>query len=213
MKTIEIKFPKGCKSYKFNADDPYDQLEVGDMIYLPDYQANVKITEIWPEYKHYRYISTITQALSTCQETFHHVPIKTVRWAHAKTSPCNSILTLKEAKILYNRGGAAAKIACKFFSEEELIGCIPKRDLALWQINVNAATRTLQKLANTLNNGWRKGHGNIGYFLSPRSDGGWDVRSHAAVYYPSLVYFKRADDAWTALKQLSPEERRALAGR
>lgn len=213
MKTIEIEFPKSCKRYKFNVNDPNAQLGVDYTIYLPEYQARVKITEIWPECKYYRYINTVTQVPSTCRETLHHVPIKTIWWTHVKPPQYNSVLTLKEAKVLYNQGGAAAKVACKFFSKEELIGCIPKRDLALWQINVNAAIRTLQKLANTLNDGWRKAHGNIGYFLSPRSDGEWDVRGHAAVYYPSLVYFKRADDAWTALKQLSPEERRALAGR
>lgn len=211
MKTIKVIFPSSCKEYAFNVEDPHNCLTSGSTIYLPAYQSTVYISAVYASLLHY--VDTRTQMLSNYKRTAYHIPIKIVGWklVEEKTVKLGTF-TLEEAKALYKQGGVAAEFACKYFPEEELLGIIPKSSLALWQMGMNNATEALQKLANTLNKGWRKTHGNTGYFCSPRSDGGWDVLNHTMVNYPGVVYFKEENYAWAALKQLHPVEREALKG-
>lgn len=212
MKTIKVIFPSSCKEYAFNVEDPHNCLTSGSTIYLPAYQSTVYISAVYASLLHY--VDTRTQMLSNYKRTAYHIPIKTVRWKlmENKAFKPSITFTLEEAKALYKQGGVAAEFACKYFPEEELLGVIPESSLALWQMRMNNATEVLQKLANTLNKGWRKTHGDTGYFCSPRSDGGWDVLNHTTVNYPGVVYFKEENYAWAALKQLRPAEREALKG-
>lgn len=212
MKTIKVRFPGNCKEYAFNVEDPCNHVCVDSTIYLPAYQSAVCVVAIYTSYL--KYVDTRTQMLSNCKRTSSYIPIKLVRWElmENKAFKPSNTFTLEEAKALYKQGGVAAEFACKYFPEEELLGIIPKSSLALWQMGMNNATEVLQKLANTLNKGWRKTHGNTGYFCSPRSDGGWDILNHTMVNYPGVVYFKEENYAWAALKQLHPVEREALKG-
>lgn len=209
MKTAIVTFPNNSKEYAFNLVDCVNGhiLEAGDKIILPEYgYAVVTVRQV----KSREYLS-----LDYCRGCFYtdcrgSVAIETTTWSPICREGMGG-LSLEEARALYRQGGPARQIAlCKFtktqlFPEPQRV-CLTE-DQKLRQ----AATEVLQEIANGLNNGWRKTHGNTGYFLNyDPYRCSWDVLCHTSVVYPGVVYFRSKEAAQKAIQAMIPIQRRAL---
>lgn len=213
MRTVILRFLGKTKNYVFNLAEWAGgyQLKVGDVITLPAY-GNAKADVIKIAVDEFSYVNIRTGSLYYTHicESKDCIKIKSTEYYPEKpisTKKC--LITLQEAKKLYEQGGEFRDIALRFYSQKQLTAI--SSPLTPWQKRNREVMEKLQGIANYYNNGWKREQGSNGYFCNYNSEyNKWEVLCHCKVTYPGIIYFKTKEDAWNALRSLTCSERDAL---
>lgn len=209
MRTVIVTFPDNPKEYAFNLEECSNgyELREGDKIILPNYRDAIVTVKQVKSHLFWSLDYGRSCFYTTCRGD---IPIKTTDWVPSCWS-AKSWLTIEDARVLYEQGGEAKKIALRKYTEAQLKPEPKRVELTDTQKLRQMATQVLQEFANDLNKGWEKTHGTTGYFLSYNPyKNTWEVLCHTQVIYPGVVYFVSEEAARKAIQAMTPMQKKAL---